>query len=289
MQVHADRFACREAPALALDPISPNVPSPDDSDGRWNSSYLLKSHDGARRNPAWQVSAPRPASRILLGTELPCYLAWIRKLEGTWPQSYARRCTVGIGCRAGCRGSYGRRSVRHLQPLLDHRHAFLHALAQRPFNLLLPLARRKHFVRDVQRREHGYLQRIHHVRRFGDRPHLAVNVSGQLLQILLILLAIHVVKLIINLNFHVRLPPSQPVLSSISSNGATQFVWPAGAATFWFPYRRRPAGSFDVGVAVMGRKTQLARSTAPSFSCNAFTIRPENSATCASVKVACAL
>src|ERR1700723_990547 len=101
MQVHLDRFACREAPALALDPISPNVPSPDDSDGRWNSSYLLKSHDGARRNPAWQVSAPRPASRILLGTELPCYLAWIRKSEGTWPQSYARRCTVGIGCRAG--------------------------------------------------------------------------------------------------------------------------------------------------------------------------------------------
>src|ERR1700722_2653882 len=101
MQVHADRFACREAPALALDPISPDVPSPDDSDGRWNSSYQLKLRDNARRNPASQVSAPRPASRILLGTELPCYLAWIRKLEGTWPQSYARRCTVGIGCRAG--------------------------------------------------------------------------------------------------------------------------------------------------------------------------------------------
>src|ERR1700721_3454188 len=101
MQFHADRFACREAPALAREPIYPHSPYPCDLDGRWNSSYQLKLRDDARRNPASQVSAPRQASRILLGTELPCYLAWIRKLEGTWPQSYARRCTVGIGCRAG--------------------------------------------------------------------------------------------------------------------------------------------------------------------------------------------
>src|ERR1700722_2955081 len=101
MQVHADRFARSPPPARAREPISPDAPSPDDSDGRWNSSYQLKLRDDARRNPASQVSAPRQASRILLGTELPCYLAWISELEGTWPQSYARRCTVGIGCRAG--------------------------------------------------------------------------------------------------------------------------------------------------------------------------------------------
>jgi len=100
-QVHADRFACQQAPAPALDSISPDAPSPDGSDGRWNSLYRLKLRDGARCNPASQGSAPRPASRILLGTELPCYLAWVRELEGTCPQSYARRSAVGIGCRAG--------------------------------------------------------------------------------------------------------------------------------------------------------------------------------------------
>src|ERR1700746_3867181 len=98
MQVHADRFARREASAPALDPIPPSVPSLDDLDGRWSSSYRLRSRDDARRNPASQASAPRPASRILLGTELPSCLAWIRELEGTWPQSYARRFAVGIGC-----------------------------------------------------------------------------------------------------------------------------------------------------------------------------------------------
>src|SRR5579864_3103715 len=127
------------------------------------------------------------------------------------------------------------RLVRHLQRLLDHRHAFLHTLAQRAFDLLLLLPRRKHFVRDIQRREHGHLQRIHHVRRLGNRPHLAVHVSGQLLQILLILIAIHVVQLIINLNFHVRLPPGQPALSSISTSRATHFVWLATTLLLFVP------------------------------------------------------
>ena len=51
------------------------------------------------------------------------------------------------------------RSIGMFEGLLNQRHTLLLALAQRSFDLLLPLAQREHLIGNIQRRKHGDLQR----------------------------------------------------------------------------------------------------------------------------------
>ena len=69
-----------------------------------------------------------------------------------------------------------------------------------------PQRRAEHFVSDIQRREHGHFQRVHHVRGFRDGAHLAVDVGSQLFQVFLVVVRADVVALVVNFDFQFSAP-----------------------------------------------------------------------------------
>src|ERR1700694_2900643 len=107
---------------------------------------------------------------------------------------------------------------RLLESLFHQDHAFLDALAHRPLDLPLTFAPSEQLVGNMERREHGHLQGIYRACSLPDSAHLAVYVSGQLLQIFFVLIRVDVITLVVNVDFH-ALAPGLGRLGSATAGG----------------------------------------------------------------------
>ena len=66
--------------------------------------------------------------------------------------------------RKGSFGGSAGASIRVFERLFDQRDALFHALAQRAVDFCWRSRRREQLVGDIQRRQHGYLQRVDRAR-----------------------------------------------------------------------------------------------------------------------------